>query len=611
MMRSVIFLFVWLISQSAFADTNPTLKQTSDTKERSQAIFQQSANDKEVTRPGSTPLSTIVTITKLLKERDFEKAGKYLDMRYLPEKVKKTGSAELMRRLTIIWRQQQLLDLSTISDKPQGHLNDGLPEYRDLLGTLKSSHGQIPVYLQKIPDAKNGYIWKISNQTVNKIPLLWDEFGYPEWIDELSAALPQVSFFHMENWQLLGFLAALILSWYLSRIVTTVIHYTWQKVRPDMQPMLHFIQGAFRLTLYILLFQFALLNLSLVLEAKVWMSSGVLDYLAATFFIVGLIELYAQRLLHRLDEKAFSRAMVRPLSTTAKVMAIIVLILSWLNDAGYNLTTVLTGLGIGSLAIALAAQKTLENVFGAFTLYIARPIKPGDFCKFGEYTGTVEEIGLRSTRIRKLDRTVVHVPNSVFSSKELENFAEIDRRHFRRELRLRLDTSPAQIKQLLIALRKLITAHPKFLDTAARVRFENIERDAYLIVINGYIDSASLPTFKAIVEDVNLRILEILEQLQLQLSVPEQRLTLVNTQTETDNNARQLAETEIQQLIDQNLLPFPDLSDDEKETLKQTLDYPPKGSVSTREEIQSIENAPEKEVVETKEEIEDQHQGKS
>ena len=161
-----------------------------------------------------------------------------------------------------------------------------------------------------------------------------------------------------------------------------------------------------------------------------------------------------------------------------------VIFLLWLSDSGYDITTVLAGLGIGSIAVALAAQKTLENVIGAFTLYIAKPVQPGDFCRVGTTAGVIEEIGLRSTRIRKTDRTVVYVPNAVLASASIENISESDFRRYHRDLHIRLGASTDQLRQLLVDLRRLIYSHPRLTERAARVRFEEILRDGYRISLN-------------------------------------------------------------------------------------------------------------------------------
>ena len=587
---TIFALFLTSISFTALAETSATVKQVVELESKAEEISQQADLEKEKIRVGSTPLSTLMAIQDAMEDNDIKAAAQFVDMRYLPKHIADEGAEELLRKLGIIWRQQKLIDISTISHEEGGFRDDGLPSYRDLIGKLDYSGGKVPVYLQKIPDKQHGHIWKISNHTIHKVPTLWAEFGYPDWIQSISDTLPKFELFYMNNWQVLGFLIILIFSWYLSRLFTYLLSAVIKQVRPDMKPTQNFITGALRYTLYFLFITFGIAQLGLSIQAKIWLDSGILTYIAAIFFTLGIVELLSQRIEKRLDKKAFSRAIIRPLTTTVKILAFIILVLSWLSDAGYNLTTVLTGLGIGSLAIALAAQKTLENVFGAFTLYIARPIKPGDFCQFGAITGTVEEIGLRSTRIRKLDRTIVHVPNSVFSSKELENFAEIDRRLYKRELRLRLDTSPDQLRLLLIELRKLIFSHPEILSDGARVRFETIERDAYLVVVNAYINTASLLQFKEIAEDLNFRTLDILHKLTIQLSVPQQHLVITKEDAQSKDDkqtAKQTAHQEVQQMVEKGELPFPNFSQAERDAMNNQLTYPPLGSVAHHSEKES------------------------
>src|SRR5262249_12602778 len=98
--------------------------------------------------------------------------------------------------------------------------------------------------------------------------------------------------------------------------------------------------------------------------------------------------------------------------------------LAVLHSFGVNVLAWVAGLGVGGMAVALAAQKTLENFIGGITLYADQPVRVGEFCRFGGTLGTVEEVGLRSTRVRTLDRTIVTIPNSEFANLQIENFAQ-------------------------------------------------------------------------------------------------------------------------------------------------------------------------------------------
>src|SRR5581483_3445387 len=143
----------------------------------------------------------------------------------------------------------------------------------------------------------------------------------------------------------------------------------------------------------------------------------------------------------------------------AKICLFCIAVLVTLEQWGYNTNTILAGLGVGGLAVALAAQKTLENLFGGISVISDRPVLVGDFCQFGGQAGTVEDIGLRSTRIRTLDRTVVTIPNAQFSTMTLENFSKRDRVWFHPTLHLRRNTKPEQIREMMDAVTKILQEH--------------------------------------------------------------------------------------------------------------------------------------------------------
>ena len=182
---------------------------------------------------------------------------------------------------------------------------------------------------------------------------------------------------------------------------------------------------------------------------------------------------------------------------------------------------VLAGLGVGSVAVALAAQKTLENLIGAITLYSARPVSPGDFCRFGKILGTVEEIGLRSTSIRTLDRTLVHVPNSVFSSMDIENFSARDRIRFFRNARLLVQTTD-QARVVLAEIRRVLYSHPMVYPDTVSVRLDDIGEAAVQLRMDAGVKTIDFQEFLAVAEDLNLRFIDIVTKAGATLSGPGQ-----------------------------------------------------------------------------------------
>jgi len=145
----------------------------------------------------------------------------------------------------------------------------------------------------------------------------------------------------------------------------------------------------------------------------------------------------------------------------SKVAVLILAVIALLSAWGYSVASLLAGLGIGGLAVALAAQKTVENLFGAFSIGVDQPFREGDFVKVEDFVGTVEVIGLRSTKIRTLDRTLITLPNGKLSDMRLESFAARDRIRLACSLGLVYETTTAQMRQVLAELEKRLRAHPK------------------------------------------------------------------------------------------------------------------------------------------------------
>jgi MscS family membrane protein len=177
---------------------------------------------------------------------------------------------------------------------------------------------------------------------------------------------------------------------------------------------------------------------------------------------------------------------------------------------------------VGGLAVALAAQQTIENLFGGVAVISDRPVLVGDACRFGDRTGTVEDIGLRSTRIRTLDRTLVTVPNAQFSSMTLENLSRRDKIWFHPRLSLTRDTSPAQIRQLLDSISSLLDSNPKVDSGNSSVSFAAVGAYSLDLDVSAYILTSEDGEFSRIQQELLLRILEAVEAVGTRLAIPTQ-----------------------------------------------------------------------------------------
>ena len=202
------------------------------------------------------------------------------------------------------------------------------------------------------------------------------------------------------------------------------------------------------------------------------MNVGTGFIIAVAWAVWRLFGLGSDHLAQRLRRRDQSAAIVflQPAKNALKVVTLIVAVIVWLDHIGFEVSTLLAGLGVGGIAVALAAQKSLENLIGGITLYTSQPVRVGDFCRFGNTIGTVEEIGLRATKVRTLDRTVVHVANAEFVNLHLDNFARRDKIWYHPCIRLKYGTTPDQVRYILVEVRKMLYAHPKVLPDPARIR---------------------------------------------------------------------------------------------------------------------------------------------
>lgn len=265
----------------------------------------------------------------------------------------------------------------------------------------------------------------------------------------------------------------------------------------------------------------------------------------------------------------------------ASLVCLVFLVIYAAGFFGIPLTPVLAGLGVGGLAIALAIRPTLENVIGGLTLFADKPVRIGDFCRFGEEYGTVEEIGLRSTRLRKLDDTLVSLPNADFSQRELTNYGRRRRWLYQTTLGLRYETSPEQLRYVMAKLREMLLGHPKVSPDWLHVRFDGFGAYSLDVSIFAYIRTREWLTYRAIREDINLRIMDIIDQAGTSFAFPSQ-MAYLGRDAGLDAGRVQEAETEVQEWRSKGQLPFPEFDASTLGEKEDNLDYPPEGSPGYR-----------------------------
>ncbi len=293
--------------------------------------------------------------------------------------------------------------------------------------------------------------------------------------------------------------------------------------------------------------------------------------------------LVAERIVSspRIDAASLDANMIRMVARVLGIAAGLALIFAGADELGVPLVPLVASLGVGGLAVALAARPTLENLIGGIILYTDQPVRVGDFCSFGDNDGTVERIGVRSTQIRARDRTIITVPNATFADMQIINWARCDQMMIHTTIGLRYQTTLEQLRYVLAKLREMFIAHPKIDNDSRRVRFVGYGSSSLDIEIRVYALTRDWSEFYAIQEDVFLRVGEIVEEAGTSFAFPSQTL-YVGRDEGLDAERGEAAAQQVQSWRRSGQLPFPHMARSRREQLADTLDYPPRGSPDAR-----------------------------
>ena len=280
----------------------------------------------------------------------------------------------------------------------------------------------------------------------------------------------------------------------------------------------------------------------------------------------------------RISDESLDANLLRLTARIIGILVVILILAFGAQDLGLPVFSLLAGLGIGGLAIALAIRPTLENLIGGFIIFIDKPVRLGDFCNFGSYTGTVERIGVRSTEIRALDRTIISIPNAKFADMEIVNWAQCDQMLINATIGLRYETTPDQLRYVLAKMREMFHAHPRIANDTVRVRFSGYGASSLDITIRVYADTREWNDFHAIKEDVFMRLNDIVSDSGTGFAFPSQTLYMGNDDG-LDKDRTEAADKEVKSWRRRGRLPFPRMSVEQIKKIEDTLDYPPKGSI--------------------------------
>jgi len=586
---SVAVILSMEVAVPASADTNPaqpSLKELVQKRSKvnqvggSQLSESQAAGvpDDELNR--GVPRSSVGGFLAAAHKRDYARAAEYLDLHSLPLGMTESQGPELARQLKIVLDRVLWIDPDLVSASPEGDQTDALPDVRDRVGRIAGRERTYDLLLQRVPREDGVSIWKFAGATVADIPQLYEEFGYGRLERVFPSWLFDVKILGIEVWGWAALVVIAITTLPIAFLLTALLMRMLRFIRAELAPDFEqFFTGPVRMLLWVLMAR-SLIDLTSYSVVQQALSEGkTLLVLALAWIVLRCLDLTAKWIARRFETKGVtgSRVLLRPAVILVKVIVVAGAAILWLENLGYEVTTLLAGLSISGVAVAFAAQKSLENVFGAATLYSSQPVRVGDFCGFGDRVGTIEEIGLRATQVRTLDRTIITVPNAEFAQMHLENYSKRDRFWYHPCLKLRYETTPEQIRYVLVEVRKLLYAHPKVLSEPLWVRFRGFRDYSLDLDVFAYIGVTDYNESLEVAEDLNLRIMDIVAGAGTDFAIPAQ-IQFEAPARMLDDEKSKTAESQVGEWRTQQALYLPNFPREKVAELRGSLDYPPVGS---------------------------------
>jgi MscS family membrane protein len=478
-----------------------------------------------------SPQSSVVSFLDAYHSRDYVRAAKYLDLRKFPRAERLKIGGQLGQQLGQILDRDPEFDVANLSRDPEGSGAGTHPVNRERVDSFTVSGKTLNLELERVALRSGQSVWVFSNDSVERIPQLTRMTSDSPIERYLPAPLVSWSFLDMSLWR---WIALALLAAVIAGLAKLIFPLALRLVKPLLtrfapranSTVLEETLPPLQLVLAVAAFRAGIEWVEPSARVRPYIEKGLtlLFFIGLAWLGMRIVDAIISRLtvVLRSKHQSFSYSVMPLASRVVKITILLLMIAAVLSDWGYNTSTIVAGLGVGGIAVALAAQKTIENFFGGVAVVSDRPVAVGDFCKFGDRMGTVEDIGLRSTRIRTLDRTLVTVPNGQFSSMTLENFDRRDKMLFHLTLNLRRDTKPDQVRGLLAAITKMLSEHPKLETGAMPVRFVGVGTYSLDLEIFAHILTRNGDEFMQIQQDLYLWILDAIEAAGTALALPTQ-----------------------------------------------------------------------------------------
>ncbi|HEX7121232.1 MAG TPA: mechanosensitive ion channel family protein [Gemmatimonadaceae bacterium] len=478
-----------------------------------------------------SPRYAVRQFITLTRAGRYEEAARYLD---LPESQTAVG-AELARRFKSVLDRHLWIDFERISPLATGDTADDLPPGVDELGVVPGPTGRNEAVRVVRRPGNADAPWQFARSTVERIPV-WYAGLENRWVlENIPEALQRPGPLDLYWWQWIAVPLLLLVSWPIGVLVGRLLRAIVVRVarRTSVswdEALFSRISGplAAILTLAVLAALLPLIGLTEPAADRMYRLIRAAVYVA---FFWGLwrvvdiaVSVFAASAWAR--STPASRSLLPLGRRLAKALLFAIAAVAVLSMLGYPVASLVAGLGLGGLALALAAQKTVENLFGSFSIGVDQPFREGDFVKIEDFVGTVEAIGLRSTRIRTLDRTLITLPNGKLADMRLESFTVRDRLRLFTTFGLAYGTTAAQMRQILAGIEQALASHPKIWPDAYPVRFVAFDTSSLNVEVMAWFQTTDWNEFTKLRQELLLQFMEIVEKAGASFALPARRVHL-------------------------------------------------------------------------------------
>lgn len=489
----------------------------------------------QVVVDSASPRAALTRFLDAARRSDFAAASAMLD---LPPNIDTARADDLARRLSAVLDARLWVDLEKVSPVAEGAGEDGLPTDRDLVGNITLSDGRdIAVRMARVGRGA-AREWKFSEATVSQVDVLYADLP-DHWIREhIPVRLLNPGPFDVLYWQWIALLVLLPLSAFFGWLLEKPTRRTLQRIsaKTDTEfddKLIAAARGPVVLLWGVAASRVLLRWIALAAPAQAFIVELQAAIATAAGFWIVLRSIGVLQQTIPLSDWGARHPALRSLiplgARIARVLIFLIAVLTVISQFGYPVATILAGLGIGGIAVALGAQKSLEHFFGSVSIGVDQPFRVGDWVNVGGVEGEVEAIGLRSTRIRTLARTIISMPNGILAETRTENFAPRDRFLLRAIIGVEYGTSAATIRLLRDKIEACLRAHPKTWPDRVQVRFSEFAASSLNFELFCWILADGIDEFREIREGLYLQIMEIVEGNGAAFAFPTQTIHVVRS----------------------------------------------------------------------------------